>query len=251
MRGSFPGVAIVALALAMLVPPLRASSATDHTLSHKRDEREWEELAEQFSKAYSQKRFDEALRRAEDMLQLAKRAFGPDDPKVATALSNLAGASEALGDYSRIEPLLQQALAIRVQALGANHPDTAKALTNLGRFKHFHHQYAEAESLYQRALAIHEGIQDVDRNEFAVANALHDLAVLYRDQEQYAKAAQCVKRELDIWQAKFGPEHPLALPIIDMYAEMSRRIGDSRKAESLEAQADRIRAARGAAATKK
>ena len=220
------------------------AGAEDQTLSRKRDVLAWERLNNAFSKAFIAKQHDEALRRAQDSLQTAERVFGPDDPAVAVSLGQLAAALEATGDYSRLEGLLQRALAIRTAALGPNHPDTAKSLTNLGRFRHFHHQYAEAEALYKRALAVHESVQGPDRNDFAIANALHDLAVAYRDQEQYSKALECVKRELDIWDGKFGTDYPLALPIIDMYVEMARRTGDARKAESLDARAQRIRAAR-------
>jgi tetratricopeptide (TPR) repeat protein len=236
----------IAAALALVIGAAAAgpARAEEQTLSRKRAVLEWEKLNQEFSKAFSEKRNDEALRRANDSLKLAEQAFGPEDPAVAVSLGQLAAAQEATGDYSQIESLLQRALAIRTAALGPNHTDTAKSLTNLGRLRHFNHQYAEAESYYKRALATHESAQGQDRNDFAIANALHDLAVAYRDQGQYAKALECVKRELAIWDQKFGTDYPLALPIIDIYAEMARRTGDARKAESLEARAYRIRGAR-------
>lgn len=247
MRGTIHGSWMIPLALAILLAPTDPSRADDQTPSRKRDERDWARLNEEFGKAYSRHRFDEALRRAEDSLQLAERAFGPNDPAVAASLNNMAGVLEATGDYTRLEEILQRTLIIRNQALGPGHPDTGKSLTNLGRLKHYQRRYAEAEPLYLRALAIHDAIQGQDRNEFTIIGALHDLASLYRDQEQYAKAVPYVKRELEIWEQQFGPEHPLALPILDMYADLLKRTGDARKADVLESQAARIREKRDAA----
>ena len=218
--------------------------AEDYAPSRKREEREWVQLTEQFAKEYGAKQFDEAARRAEDSLQLAERAVGPDHPNVAVSLSNLAMALEATGDYSRLEPLLTRALSIRERTLGPTHPDVGKSLTNLGRLKHFLHRYAEAEPLYLRALAVQEAADPV--NEITVANVLHDLAVFYRDQQQYEKAGQYLKRELEIWERRFGTEHPLELPILDLYAEILKRTGNPRKAEALESQVERIREKRDA-----
>lgn len=224
--------------------------AEDDTLSRKRAEREWEQLNEQFANAYVAKRLDEAARRAEDSLRLAERAFGPDHPNVAVSLNNLVMALEGAGEHSRLEALLTRALAIRERTLGPTHPDVGKSLTNLGRLKHFQRRYAEAEPLYQRALAVQEEAAGGQTNGSAVANALHDLAVLYRDQQEYEKAGRCLKRELDIWEQRFGPEHPLVLPLLDVYIEVLKRTGDSRKAEALESQAQRIREKRDATSTK-
>ena len=79
---------------------------------------------------------------------------GPNDPEVATTLSNLAVLYVEEGKYEQAEPLTKQALAIRERAYGAVHRDVADSLKNLANIYNFRRQNAEAEVLYQRALAI-------------------------------------------------------------------------------------------------
>ena len=61
-----------------------------------------------------------------------------------------------MGDYAKVEPLYQRALAIREKALGQEHPHTADILNNLATLYKKMSNYAKAEPLYQRALAIYE-----------------------------------------------------------------------------------------------
>ena len=61
-----------------------------------------------------------------------------------------------MGDYTKAEPLLGRALAIKEKALGPEHPDTATSLNNLAGLYWLMGDYAKAEPLLQRALAIRE-----------------------------------------------------------------------------------------------
>jgi tetratricopeptide (TPR) repeat protein len=61
-----------------------------------------------------------------------------------------------MGDYAKVESLLQRALAIRDKALGPEHSDTATSLNNLAGLYRLTGDYAKAEPLLRRALAICE-----------------------------------------------------------------------------------------------
>ena len=54
-------------------------------------------------------------------LNIREKALGPEHPKVAQSLNNLAGIYKALGDYARAEPLYKRSLAINEKALGLEH----------------------------------------------------------------------------------------------------------------------------------
>ncbi len=67
--------------------------------------------------AYRQGNYAEAVKQTKAALSAAK-AFGPDDPRLATTLNNLALFYDAQGRYAEAEPLYDRALRIYEKALG-------------------------------------------------------------------------------------------------------------------------------------
>src|SRR6516164_8555765 len=61
-------------------------------------------------------------------LAILEKTLGPEDPKIAALLSNLAELYDAEGRYADVEPLYKRSLAIREKALGPEHP---YAISNL------------------------------------------------------------------------------------------------------------------------
>src|SRR3990172_13213662 len=74
--------------------------------------------------AEAEEQFSAALKEAE--------AFGPEHPRLAASLNNLASGDAARGQAVRAEPLSRQALAIRQKGLGGQHADGAASLEDLG-----------------------------------------------------------------------------------------------------------------------
>jgi tetratricopeptide (TPR) repeat protein len=74
------------------------------------------------------------------------------------------------GQYAKVEPLYQRALAIREKALGPEHPDVATSLNHLAWLYHNQGQYAKAEPLYERTLAICEKAFGEDHPNVGVTN---------------------------------------------------------------------------------
>jgi tetratricopeptide (TPR) repeat protein len=58
-----------------------------------------------------------------------------------------------MGEYTKAEPLLQEALQIYQQVLGPENPDTARSLNNLAALYQDMREYAKAEPLLQDALS--------------------------------------------------------------------------------------------------
>jgi len=75
---------------------------------------------EQGNYAEAEEHWKAALKEAEN--------FGPQDPRLATSLNNLAEIYRAQGRYAEAEPLYQQALAIDEKALGPDHPEVANSV---------------------------------------------------------------------------------------------------------------------------
>jgi tetratricopeptide (TPR) repeat protein len=100
-------------------------------------------------------------------------------------------------------------------------------------------RFAEAESLYQRALQIGEATR---QNEDALmAEALHGLARLYREQGKYEEAEPLYQRALVIRERVLGSEHVLVSETLNELANIYQRQRRYEEAEPLYLQAVRIR----------
>ena len=137
----------------------------------------WESYKQAGQTAYDQGNYAEAERQWSAALKRAE-AFGPQDWRLATSLTNLAALYHTQGKYTEAEPFYKRTLAIAEQNLGPEHPDVATMLNLLGMFYHAQGKYAEAEPLYKRALAIEEKV--LGQNHPNVVTVLENYAMLLR-----------------------------------------------------------------------
>jgi tetratricopeptide (TPR) repeat protein len=113
-------------------------------------------------------------------LAIDERSLGPDHPKVATDLNNLAKLLRDTNRLDQAEPLYRRALAIGERSLGPDHPSVAIDLNNLARLLQATNRLGEAEPLYRRALAIvkrsygpaHPNVRTVSENYGLLLSAL-------------------------------------------------------------------------------
>jgi tetratricopeptide (TPR) repeat protein len=70
----------------------------------------------------------------------------------------LASLYSDMGDYTKAEPIYQQALEIYRKVLGENHPDYAASLNSLASLYSDMGDYTKAESIYQQALEIYPNV---------------------------------------------------------------------------------------------
>src|SRR5216684_1422850 len=138
-------------------------------------------------------------------LRIWKQTLGPEHPKVAYPLHNLALLYFKQGEYEQAEPLYQRALAIDEQAYGPQHPDVAYPLYNLANLYVAQGKYEQAEPLYRRALRIWE--QALGPEHPQVAYPLSGLATLYREQGSYEQAEPLYQRALAIREQHLGQQH--------------------------------------------
>lgn len=139
----------------------------------------WEKLNGKAKTLFKQKRYPDALSVSEDALKVAEDTFGPDHPKVAISLNNIAELHIINGSYAEIEPLYKRALEISEKALGPDNPDVAISLNNLAELYYNQGRYEEAEPLYKRALRILEDTLGPDHPE--VVLTLKSLKALYKN----------------------------------------------------------------------
>ena len=94
-------------------------------------------------------RYADAIQACRKALAINESTLGPEHPKTATSLNNLAQLYHDQGRYSDAEPLYKRALAIEEKALGPEHPDTATTLNNLAKMYHEQGRYSAAEPIYR------------------------------------------------------------------------------------------------------
>ncbi len=104
-------------------------------------------------KALQQGRYAEAEKSFLAAVEKTER-FGPQDPRLANGLNNLALLYHDQGKYAEAEPLYKRSLAILEKALGPEHPNVATGLGNYIALLRKTNREAEAARMESRARAI-------------------------------------------------------------------------------------------------
>jgi tetratricopeptide (TPR) repeat protein len=158
----------------------------------------WQQHAEAAKKAHQQG--DEA--QAEKLLQLSHQEaekFGPDDPRCAVSMHNLANFYASQGKFAQAEPLYQRAVAVLEKVRGAEHPQTALARVGLADLYQVEGRLPEAEPLYLRSVTGLE--KGLGKDHTMVALALERYALLLRKTKR-ATTADAVEARVKEIRAK-------------------------------------------------
>ena len=151
-------------------------------------------LQKQFAELYSAGKYADALANAQQQESAARRN-GINNPAYMVALTNLAGANQALGQYARAAAQFAQVLGAFQKNLKADDPTLAQPLSNLGAAYVLLGRYGEARPLFAQALTLREKAPGPNNNDLVLA--LNDLANVYRKQASYGGAETFLKRALD------------------------------------------------------
>jgi len=131
-----------------------------------------------------------------------------NQPDVEAELRNTIGNVYAeLGDYTKADAMLRQALALRKSVFGDKHLRVADSLHDLGALRRDQGKPAEAEALFRQALAMRRELLGNEHPE--VANSLNSIGAALFDQGNFAKAEEFHRQALALRKTLFGNEHPL------------------------------------------
>ncbi|HEY4948810.1 MAG TPA: tetratricopeptide repeat protein [Candidatus Acidoferrales bacterium] len=194
----------------------------------------WETLNTRVKNLYTRERYAEALPIAEELLQTAEEAWGPNDTRVAMSLQNLASIRSAQNDFAAAEPLAQHALKILEAAPSPEPRKVARALNTLASVYMTAGKLAEAESFAQRALQIQEKALLPDDPD--LGETLAGLASLYQMQFKYAKYGEMeeyYKRAIAILEKANGPRDPLLATVLGDFARVYSMSGRDAQAVPL------------------
>jgi eukaryotic-like serine/threonine-protein kinase len=176
------------------------------------------------------------LRRA---LEIRRKQYGPEHPKVAQTTNNLALLLDDEAKYEQAEAMHREALRIRRAALGPRHESVANSLSNLGITLRHRGHYAEAEQVIREAVSIRREV--LGANHPNLANSLNVLGGILDDMGQDAAAEAPLREALAIRRKVLPPAHPnLAISLNDL-ASVLQDLNKLDQAEPLYVEAIAIR----------
>jgi len=148
----------------------------------------------------------------ERVIRMEELMYGPDDPRLATTLSNLGCAYSELDAMvdpplaeNRSLALFRRALRIKEMRFGRAHPELLEPLSNLGATLESLEPDgpAQAEEYFRRMLAIAESAYGRDHPQYA--SALGRLAGLHHKRKQYSEAEEVYRQALTVLERTRGP----------------------------------------------
>jgi tetratricopeptide (TPR) repeat protein len=195
------------------------------------DEPSWHELSIKAAELYQRKQYSEAVKVAEQALDVSKKTFGPGDVHTAKSLELLGRVHSARGKDLKALHLYQRALAIWERAFGPRSPEIANILILIAKFYMARGEPIKAWPLCERALTIQETALGPDHPE--VASILMLLAELHLSQGQAGKAGPLYQRALNIQEQSLGPEHPEVATTLSRMVQLYTSEGEPARAEPL------------------
>ncbi len=168
---------------------------------------------------------DELLRRGLDRI---KAAVGPDDPKVAEALSQLASLRGDQARYKEAEQLATQGLDLAKRRLPPNDPDVLAAESTLGRVE-------EESGAYEKAINLLEPIVRVapsdEKGTYALWQSLSALAIAHFQLGHYQAAESVLVRTLALDRRFVGSQDPRTANDLMNLATAKSALGEYGEAE--------------------
>jgi len=179
---------------------------------------------------YTWGKYEQAEPLLKRVLGISERMWGPEHPKTAEALHNLAKHYYQHEKFRQAEPLLVRAIAIREQTLGPEHLETGKSVHNLGALYRAQGKYEQAEPLFRRSLKIYE--QTLGPEHPSTLLELVYMAGIYWKLDEYAKAEPLYKRVSPFFDRLPGDSARR------YYIWLLRELGQEQEAVILERNAD-------------
>lgn len=163
--------------------------------------------------------YAESLAIHKEILASAERENGPDSREVQTALQGVSGALWGQNRLDEAEPYAQRALALAKKNDGESSLMYASQLQMYAALLQMHNEFSASERLYEQALKIHEGLAK-SKNDLALLGPITQLATIYWQTNQQAKAQAMYDREIAI--ATSSPDATVQTRATTMWAIASQ-----------------------------
>jgi tetratricopeptide (TPR) repeat protein len=155
----------------------------------------WQRQIDEARRLYQELGPERGPAAAEPVLQGALQEaekFGPDNPRVAVTLHDLANLNALVGNGDKAEEQYRRAIGILEKLRGPDHPQAAMVRLGLADLYAAQRKVAQAEPLYQGCVATFEKAGGPDHP--AVATVLERYAALLRDVNRGEEAERLADR---------------------------------------------------------
>jgi Flp pilus assembly protein TadD len=194
----------------------------------------WEARMQQGVTFYDQNKLTEAETVFLQLMNEGVKRYGAHDGRLGRVYTNLGEVYAAQGKRSYARAFFSRALTVNQKAFGENSPQVVSTLNNIGQLYVKNRQYAHAEPQLRKALAIAQKLGDAGKPYAAVTSV--NIGAMYVDQRKYANALPWLKSGSERFEALRGPNDPLYINSLRLYADVLRKTGHKAQAEALEKQ---------------
>jgi tetratricopeptide (TPR) repeat protein len=181
---------------------------------------EGEELSRRALERQEKGHPDEAVEMYRQVVDLREKLLGPQHKEVGAALNNLGVALRLAGKPAEADPVFRKALTI-AEASGDRRL-LATVLGGLGATLVDREEYDRAEPVLRRSLALFDATAGPESLESA--EALNNLAMLYRHRGDVARAQDQLERALPSMEKHLGSLDPsLAIALNSMFVILAEQ----------------------------
>lgn len=135
------------------------------------------------------------------------------------------------GRCAEAQPLLKDALRLRIKTQGAGHPEVAAMNIVLAQLYHRTGDFIKAEKHFETALRIRE--EAIERVESDIGQTYRYLGQMYRDQGRYSRAEECFSKAYEIRRVALGESHSLTAATLRDLANLYGSWGRDEESEIL------------------
>ncbi len=161
-------------------------------------------LSEELGQLWRKARYEDALRPAEQILDIRRRLMGPESVYVAFAANEYGLVLHRAARYADAVKQLREALRIVRNAAGEDHPNMATLYGNLAVSLEKLDKYDEARRLHETDLTITRRLRGEKHP--ATAVAYHNLAAHLDREVRFREAERLYRKAADILRAAEGED---------------------------------------------
>ena len=173
----------------------------------------------------------EARPQAERVVEIRRRALGPENRDTLSSLATLGRVEYSLGEFQQAETLYDKLLATQKRKLGPEHPDTLETMSALAQDYWGQSKMKQAEDLDRKVVEIRKRVLGPENP--ATLDSIVQLANDFTRESQYAQAEETERGAVEALRRTLGADHPATISALNNLAVILYYQGKLADAEGL------------------